>query len=469
MTQPTDHPPAGADPVAEDPATGQLLELRILSGMHQDARCPARHDALIGAHPDCDIVLAEPGLPEQAVRLKLGPAGWGLSQDPQGPALANDPAIPYNQPLSLGSIWVTVAHPSDPWPSAPLPVPEESGEPEPAPPDDPPAAPDPVEVSFHPDSDAPAMTAQADPSPAPAQAQPRHRSKGARAGLIVLVVAVATAVLMAGLMPLNTPASPPKPDPRLAIEQSIGKITAMIEQLGLTSRLHVAITPEGAVLVSGWVRNEDERNRLASALVQIGPMPAMRVSSEAEALSTADQVLKGFGVKYESRYEGDGRLSVAGIASDPEARSMALEAVRSELPGMTIMGNGILLATEVAQELSRELAAAGLGAVALVWQRHQLQVSTDMLDAAQMGTAQIVLDRFNQSRFDVAALAQSDKPYADAVPFKIRSVVSGETPFLVLDNGTKLLVGGTHQHYRLTKIDERQLIFEGPRPAIVLR
>jgi type III secretion protein D len=55
------------------------------------------------------------------------------------------------------------------------------------------------------------------------------------------------------------------------------------------------------------------------------------------------------------------------------------------------------------------------------------------------------------------------------VPFGILSVVSGKTPFIVLEDGSKLLVGGTYRHYRLIGIEERRLIFDGPRPAIILR
>lgn len=443
------------------------LELRILSGMHQSARCTARHDALVGAHPDCDVILADAGLPEQAARLKLGPDGWDLIAETEDPADSSDPTRPYNQPAPFGPVWITVAQPDDPWLAPPSPPDQEPVRPEPADAGIPPAAP--ASESDFPLPDEADVTAAETPPPVAASASRLSRSRGIQIGLAALVLSVAIALLLATLLPRTPPDPPPQADPRLAAEQSIGRITAAIEQLGLASRLHVAISPEGVVQVSGWVRDEQERNRLAAALVQIWPMPAMQVSNEAEALDAAGQVLKGFGVKYAARYEGDGRLNVAGIASDAETRSMAMEAVRAQLPGMTVMDGGIQLASEVAAELSRELAAAGLGAMTLVWQRHQLQVSAGALDAQQMGAAQAVLDQFNQKHWGVAALTRPEEPYADAVPFKIRSVVSGETPFLVLEDGTKLLVGGTYQHYRLTKIDDRQLIFEGPRPAIVLR
>lgn len=474
-------PSAAADPIATAPATSEPLELRILSGMHRNARCAARHEALVGADPDCDIVLTDAGLPARAARLMLGRDGWDLIPDPrdqQDPTDAGSPATPYNQPLPLGPVWITVAHPSDPWQAPPVPdeVEGEAGEPAAPPADAAPVSSEPADTPGPADSSSPRTalaatntSAAAAPRPAAPMPHPRSPAWGIRIGLAALVLAIATALLMVALSPRAASNPAPRADARLAAEQSISQITAALDRLGLASRLHVAMTPNGMAQVSGWVRNEEERNRLAAALVQIWPMPAMRISNEAEVLSTARNALKGFGVTYEARYEGDGRLAVAGVADDGEIRAMAVEAVRAQLPGMTIMGNEVLLAPDVMQALGRDLTAAGLGAMTLVWRRHQLQVDSSPMDAGQMATAQNVLDRFNRTHFGVATLAQPDKPYADTVPFRIRSVVGGETPFIVLDNGTKLLVGGTHQHYRLTKIDDRRLVFEGPRPAIVLR
>ena len=91
-----------------------MLELRVLSGLHRDARCDARDGAVLGADPDCDIVLADAGVAPQAARLRLGARGWSMqAQDATGtPA---EPDTPFNQPLPLGPLWITVARRADPW------------------------------------------------------------------------------------------------------------------------------------------------------------------------------------------------------------------------------------------------------------------------------------------------------------------------------------------------------------------
>ena len=136
---------------------------------------------------------------------------------------------------------------------------------------------------------------------------------------------------------------------------------------------------------------------------------------------------------------------------------------------MAVMGNTILLAPDVADTLTRELAAADLSGVTLSWERHRLVADTSALDDAQMTRFEQVLAAFNPHFLNVAALPDGDRPPASSVPFTILSVVGGHTPFIVLEDGSKMLVGGTYRQYRLTGIEPHRLTFDGPRPAIVLR
>jgi len=455
----------------------ETLELRVLSGLHREARCPAAPGDLVGADPDCDVVLADAGLPARAARLVLSPEGWNLMPGDGEPAPDTAAGAAYNQPLPLGSVWLTVSRPEDPW----APPPDADDDHTPAETTEAVAA---ANLAAEAGSDADpapglqdeaqaAPVIRADPRPdraadtaaAPARGRPWIMTLGlAAAGLAVVV-----ALLLAWLLP-STPPAPARTDPRVAAEQSLPRIQAALERLGLASRLRAALAAGGTTAqVSGWVRDTAERDALAAALAQIWPMPAMQVSVEADAVRTARVTLDGYAVKYEPRYDGDGRLSILGIAADDAGRAAAIEAVRAQLPGMTVMGNAIQLAPAVADALTRELAAAGLSGIALSWGRHRLQTDSSRLDDTQLARFETVLAAFNRRYFDVAALPDADRPAADTVPFGILSVVSGKTPFIVLEDGSKLLVGGTYRNYRLTGIEENRLTFDGPRPAIVLR
>ncbi|MDD7990682.1 FHA domain-containing protein, partial [Achromobacter xylosoxidans] len=64
----------------------EALELRVLSGLHRDARCLAADGAVLGADPACDIVLADDGMGPRAARLRIGETGWDLANDDGAPA-----------------------------------------------------------------------------------------------------------------------------------------------------------------------------------------------------------------------------------------------------------------------------------------------------------------------------------------------------------------------------------------------
>jgi len=446
---------------------GGDLELRVLSGLHSRASCAAHDGALLGAATDCDIVLADPGLPARAARLRIGADGWFLAGE-SGDAPASQPATPFNQPLPLGPVWVTVARRAGPWVNAVAadnapaqPSPAESGKPGKQP-----------ESAMEPSDPLPLSGAAAAPVPAPAArplAQRRSATWPAALALAVAAVAIVIAVSLTWLRP-SAPTTVAQADPRAATERALGQASAAIERLGLASRLHVTLAPGGVVTVSGWVRNAAERDSVAAALAQLWPMPAMRVSIEEEAVAIAAAVLKNHGVKYLPRYDGNGRMTIEGVAADEPTRAAAMEAVRAQLPGMTLMGNDIQLASTVADALTQELAAAGLSGVAFAWKSDRLEITPGSLGDEQMDALDGILARFNAHHFGIAALATpGGREYADSVPFRIRSVVSGDAPFIVLDNGSKLLVGGTYKRYRLTAIEPSRLVFDGPHPAIVSR
>lgn len=444
------------------------LELRVLSGLHNQASCLAEDGAVLGSDPACDVVLADTGLGARAARLRIGPQGWDLAPDQDTPAGQTEPATPFNQPMPLGPVWVTVARRADPWMAGP--VAANDGD----------AGASAVVTAAAVAASGPAVPEAAPPEPAPAPvrpavpaaAPPRKRDHWPIVlGLAAVVLTVLVAIGMAWLLP-STPKPVERPDPRVAAERSIGQITAALERLGLASRLHVAMSRDGTVLVSGWVRNAAEQDSVASALSQIWPMPALRVSAEDAAVASAASTLKAFSVRYAPRYDGDGRMTILGIAASARERASALDAVRAQLPGMTVLGNDIALAPDVADALSARLAEAGLSGIALTWKTDRLEAGAGGLDDDQLSRLQAVVKSFNATHLDVAALAQpaaADRQFADSVPFGIRSVVGGPQPYVVLEDGSKLLVGGTHKQYRLTAVEPKRLIFEGPRPAIVLR
>lgn len=452
----------------------EALELRVLSGLHRDARCLVEDGATLGADPACDIVLADEGLGPRAARVRLGANGWDLALDD---GQADTPcASPWNRPAPLGPVWITVARRDDPWPMVPEAALAAAAA---APPDGEAAsAAAPVSVGASPAPGLPLLpTADEDsqleqrlPLP-PAQGRRRKRDSwpmalGLGAVLLTIIVAISLA-----LIPPSTAKRAPTPDPRLAAaEKSMGQISAVFERMGLASRLHVALSRDGSVTVSGWVRNAAEQDAVAASLSQIWPMPAMRISNEEQAVRTAREALRAFNVRYEPRYQGDGRLNIAGIATSARERASAMDALRAQLPGMTVLGNDIVLTQQVSDTFSSQVVDAGLSGITLAWKADYLDVAPGALDDDQRQRLQELVDDFNKQHFGVARIAASGPAApADSVPFAIRSVVGGPQPFVVLEDGSKLLVGGVYRKYRLVAVENTRIIFEGPRSAIVTR
>ncbi|MFY4026946.1 type III secretion system inner membrane ring subunit SctD [Achromobacter xylosoxidans] len=451
----------------------EALELRVLSGLHRDARCLAADGAVLGADPACDIVLADDGMGPRAARLRIGETGWDLANDDGAPAdpAGGQPRTPFNRPVPLGPVWITVARRGDPWANPPDAANDAlaGGAVVVAAADDA-AAPSVAPAAAAPNRDEERLLERRLPLP-PIQGRRRKRdSWPVLLGLAAVVLTFVVAIFLAW-MPQSTASRAPQVDPRLAAaEKSVGQISAVFERMGLASRLHVSMARDGVVTVSGWVRNAAEQDAVAAALSQIWPMPAMRISNEDAAVRTASTALRAFNVRYAPRYEGDGRLIVAGIASSARERASALDALRAQLPGMTVLGNDIALTQQVSDTLSSRLVDAGLSGVTLTWKPDHLEIAAGALDDDQQARLQETLDDFNKSHLGVARLAAaSATAAADSVPFVIRSVVGGAQPFVVLEDGSKLLVGGVYRKYRLVAVENTRIIFEGPRTAIVTR
>src|SRR6185437_1707892 len=168
------------------------------------------------------------------------------------------------------------------------------------------------------------------------------------------------------------------------VQDTLPTINAAIVRLGLSDRLRAERLPDGSVQVSGWVRNNAEQDALSAALAQIWPMPAMHVSVAETIAATAADVLKSFRVKYAARYDGNGRLTVQGIAPDAQERGAAITALNTQLPGITILGNDIMLAPDVLDDLAGRITAAGIASVGLTWKDNQLQASTSALTDDQV-------------------------------------------------------------------------------------
>jgi type III secretion protein D len=301
--------------------------------------------------------------------------------------------------------------------------------------------------------------------------------------LALMVLAIAIALLVALLPGRQQLAQAAAVDPRVAAqEKSVTAIEQALDSLNMRPALTVSRGAGGVVIVSGWVRDRAEQDRVAGALARIWPMPAMRVNNREEVADSAQALLRPYSYKYAVNMGADGSLAVSGVASDAAQRERALTMLRSQWPDITIEGMRIVLAQQVSDALYAQLENAGMSQVKLMWQTDRLEASTDGLTPVQQARLREMIERFNPRFMNIVALppmppqtvaavaaAAAPPPVASTVPFRIQSVIGGPQPFLVLGDGSKLVPGGTYKRYRLASIEAGRIVFDQPHAVVMAR
>jgi type III secretion protein D len=427
----------------------QDLELRVLAGLHEGARCTARDGALIGSDTQCDVVLGDDGIAPEAARLWLGDECWRLSaHDDSADAT---PELPFGAAFPLGPIHITVARTGDPWPDCCAPAGAQAA------------------------SQAAATDATRGTAPALRLADlptaPSAAGRKARAGLQwvlggILVLLVFGAV--ASFSPTRVQSSPRVNDATNAAGTALRQAQRILRDLGLSERVQASLTPDKVVLVQGWVLDQGEQDRLSSALAALWPFPALRLHDQSRVAASALERVKDLDLLAAIDYPAPTRLAIRGIAASDAVRAAALErwsANSDAFPQTTI---DILLAEHVGAAVTQAVAAADLPSVGVDWIGKSLIVKARGFDAAQIARLQSIVDTLNGTYMG-ALLIQKDEPAPATLPFRVHTIVGGTQPWVMLEDGTRIVVGGTHGAYRLKSIEDGAVVFDGPATTVIKR
>lgn len=454
----------------------QDLELRVLTGIHAGARCAVKNDALIGSHGRCDVVLCDNGIAEEAARLRVDSATWRLSmQDDAGDAPQE---VRFGTPLALGPVLLTVAHAGDAWPEPDLcSGTRESGS----------GAGDSACVAPPEREDTPAQTAAgatrdtrnpadrgqdlyADAGESTVHAGALRRRKGlglrwAVGGLLIVLVFGS----VASFPPSKVPSISRVPAVPATDTEALLRAQRLLTERGYAPRVRASLSAEQEVLITGWVRDDLEHDHLATTLSTIWPLPAMRVGKETDVQARMNARMQGLDVSVTTVQAATGDLAVRGVAGSDAARQEAYRRWREDVETSSQATMTLLLASDIADALNQAVAAAGLPAVASTWKDNAMLVDAGGLDRLQREKLKSVLDTLNPIHMN-ALRVDGEKPVATgAMPFRIQTVVGGRQPWVVLDDGTRIVVGGTHGAYRLTSVEDGSVIFDGPTTAVIPR
>jgi type III secretion protein D len=110
-----------------------MFELRVLDGLHQGAALPLFGEQwCIGADPEVDLALSDPGIAPRHMQLRHVGQRWsvqaeeGLVQDADGLIVARIGDLALNAAFSIGNVRLCITHADQPWPREATPTPQEA-------------------------------------------------------------------------------------------------------------------------------------------------------------------------------------------------------------------------------------------------------------------------------------------------------------------------------------------------------
>lgn len=482
-----------AAPSAATPA--QHMQLRILSGLHAGARLDiAQGEPLrIGCDDECDVLLRDCGLaPGASVQVQWQSGHWSIwdthEDGEEGGAAPASHAL--GSVALLGPISLTVCAENAPWQAA--------------------LAPPASQVLEEPVLDSEAL------APAPASAEPQWlaASDSAAAGEDLLpapgetrradvlsvharrsklpAVAVGLLVLavLGGIWVAWTPAPTPVPPdvPQISMAraalspqaqaQSVKDAGLAIALADPALRLRIAPNAEGGVTVSGWVDSVEQFDRLAQALAKLRPLPRLAVRTASEVLDALSDAGSAQGVKLQFALQGAGKVQARGVVATPAQRELLLAQLRARAPAGIEIVDALRVASTQGPAIRSWLQAQGLVVTRAEWDGEQLQLAVDV-GAPQRGVLERLLAATPTPLTDIPFLLQTRELKAQAplqaqapaararigdagLPLRIRSVVGGAAPYVVLADGTKLQPGGRHAGWQLVAVAPDHVVFDGP-------
>ncbi len=492
----SDHAPAESAETPASHADQAGVQLRILSGCHQGASLALvpGQSVSVGSDDDCDVWLSDCGLAAgESVQVMWQQAQWSvLSGVQQAQAGEQGAAMPSDHALGavalLGQVSATVCKTHVPWqafvPAAPQRQDRAAEAASPADADQPePAADGTAAGTANTTTVAPDLQQIASPSrengAKPAWHQQLRSRQVAACCLALLLLGAGWAVWRHA--PASASVQEPARDllPAQAVlspqarEKAVQDATLAIALVDPALRMRVASNAEGGATVSGWVDSVEQLDRLAQALSSLRPLPRLAVRTAAEVLDALSDAGSVHSMNLQFSLLGSGKVQAKGMVATPSTQQLLLAQLRERAPEGIEIIDGLKVASLQGPAVKSWLAAQGLAATRAEWDGEQLVLGVDV-SAGQRVQLERLLAAAQTPLSGVPFLLQTRSIQAEAVrkrvqagdaglPFRIRSVVGGAAPYVVLADGAKLQPGGGHAGWRLVAVEPDHVVFDGPK------
>lgn len=491
-------------------------ELRILSGVHAGAHEPLGDAGVVlGSAADCDFILEDADMAPRQGRLEASESGWRLfASNPGSGEKAESVAMAPGSLHRVGPIVVSVDAADAPWPDAAL-VRElldvlrtsdaeqadaasrpptgsigagtagsptdgaaegaegsEAGEPREA-----------EEGAGATETAGALYAGERSSGVAPSGPSPHRTRLFIGAALGVIALGLLWAVLPQGEGPSGqalagvAPAAPPA----ASGEALVADITRAVDALDLGQAFEVHIDGSGRPRVKMGVLNAADHERLALALAAFKPRPGLSVIAESELFQAVSEAVatqaRQRGAVLKVVNAGGGRFRIEGQLETTRQRDELLGELQDALPAV-MLESGLIVPEDLAARMLDDLQTARVASVEGRWSEGQLRldVCTSRSNVARweallVSVAQRYPVPFTATLCDNGRVSPAAAAKALAqLPFRVRAVVSGDTPYVVVDDGARLMVGGQRGDWRLASVDAQSVVFESDtRRAVVPR
>ena len=393
------------------------LELRILTGVHAGARARADQEFLIGAGPDCDIVLTDAGIAPRHARVQLSGKHWTvLTLGEDGAALTTGEDLPSGARIALGQVLISIDAANAPWQA-------------------------PHDPDTEQDPDRAGGTAANGINLADA-APPAHAMSGPRARLLALLaqgrqhvrstlkwpgrawrltaahplltlpvlLMALLAALSLGLLEsgatLLRPAMSDRPmtGSAVGLAQPDATPEALPPALKMlhNNSLRIERDNHGVLRVLGFVASEDDYSTLAGMLSKISPRPLLRVYIDQELHDDTARWNSTAGNQgRQLAYLGEGRFRLEGISRDDASAREMLRAVREEFPMLTHLEDALTLFPQTGENLKARLQQAGLQGFSATWQGERYLLEFGALSPEDLATLETETFKFNRDKPEI--------------------------------------------------------------------
>lgn len=433
------------------------LELRVFAGIHRGVRAPlAAGNYSLGRHPSCDFILCDAGVDDRHGNLDIQTDSWLFE-----PSLNDDESkmhgasLPFGIGVEIGEALITVDVVDAPWM-----VRSESSNVET------------TEATGCSDDDTVRDDAKSiDVAPV---SETQHSRWRIPACIIASIAATGGLALLA--VPASDPPAPPvseitAPDS----DRRLSEISAILSTQNMTDRARIIRLDDGGFRIDATVSDDAEYERLADALSRISPRPGLRVSDERELVQSIVQsvVSEEDGVVCE--HLGNLRFRIDGYVASEDLRKNLPARLLAEFPAIRGLDDKRMTPLEMSEHLLVSLRGKGLSNIRSGWKDSVffIEMPTAANDQATLTRALADADRQFGRWLSFAVRSPVPSPAAahtEPLPaFHPNTIVGGPTPYVVLDNGQKILVGGHVGAWQLVGIDNERIRLDGPRSIALPR